>query len=184
MKSICWTVADTLRTTVAGTCPSLALWPVTQLCENEEALVTGQLIGAAGGDAGNAAAPGASQAQLPNGASTGADTGSAVGLSSHPSAVALSGQALPSQGPDSSRGPSEEPDQGAGQQPWSYSAEPSRAQSMDLDGGSEAEAHVPRPGSGRRPKYVTPVDELDNSDVESAQVRTLLLPSMRSSLSA
>ena len=44
---------------------------------------------------------------------------------------------------------------------------------MDLDGGSEARAHAPRPGSGRRPKYVTPVDELDNSDVESAQVRTL-----------
>ncbi len=117
----------------------------------------------------------AAQAHLPNGAGSEAKAGSAAELSSHPNAAAMPEQAPHSQGQDSGRGQSEEPDQDAGQQPWSYSADPSRAQSMEIDGEPDHQAHVPRPGSGRRPKYVTPVDELDNSDVESAQVRSLLL---------
>ena len=117
------------------------------------------------------------QAQLPNGIDRDVRSDPAAAPSSHPSAAAESEQAALLQGQHGSRGQSGEPDQDAGQQPWSYSAEPSRAESMDLDIGPEARAHAPRPGSGRRPKYVTPVDELDNSDVESAQVIDRLLRS-------
>lgn len=76
-------------------------------------------------------------------------------------------------GMDTSRAQSAEPDQDTAAQHENYSAEPSGAQLMDLDEAPESHSHLPRPDSGRRPKYVTPVDELDNSDVESAQVRTL-----------
>ena len=73
---------------------------------------------------------------------------------------------------DASRGLSAEPDQDADAQQRGYSAEPSRAESDEPDGEPDQapRPRAGRPGSGRRPKYVTPVDELDNSDVESAQV--------------
>ena len=132
-------------------------------------------MSADGGTMEGVSAPGAAQAHLPNGAGREAIAGSAAALSSHPSAASVPEQALHSQGQDSGRGQSQEPDHDAGQQPWSYSGEPSRAQSMEVDGEPDTQAHVPRPGSGRRPKYVTPVDELDNSDVESAQVRAPFL---------
>ena len=69
--------------------------------------------------------------------------------------------------PMSSRAESAEPDQEMGQD---FSMEACRAQSDELDEKPSFQDRPLRPSSGRRPKYVTPVDELDNSDVESAQV--------------
>lgn len=113
------------------------------------------------------------EAQLP----TDAKAGSAAADARKSNQVMEPGQDLGVQeqalGMDASRAQSAEPDQEAAAQHENDSAEPSGAQLMDLDGDPEARSHLPRPGSGRRPKYVTPVDELDNSDVESAQVRTL-----------
>ena len=107
----------------------------------------------------------------------------ALALSGEPDQVAQAdASAQPDQAPgpaqeqaldrDSSRGLSAEPDQDADAQQRGYSAEPSRAESEEPDGDPD-QAPRPRAGSGRRPKYVTPVDELDNSDVESAQVGIL-----------
>jgi len=113
------------------------------------------------------------EAQLP----TGAKAGSAAASATKSDQDMETGQDLGVQeqalGIDTSRAQSAEPDQDAAAQHEKYSAEPSGAQLMDLDEAPESRSHLPRPGSGRRPKYVTPVDELDNSDVESAQVRTL-----------
>ena len=69
--------------------------------------------------------------------------------------------------PMPSRAESAEPDQEMGQ---GFSMEAGRAQSDELDEKPSFQDRPLRPSSGRRPKYVTPVDELDNSDVESAQV--------------
>ena len=69
--------------------------------------------------------------------------------------------------PMSSRAESAEPDQEMGQ---GFSMEAGRAQSDELDEKPSFQDRPLGPSSGRRPKYVTPVDELDNSDVESAQV--------------
>lgn len=106
----------------------------------------------------------AEQAQQPHQAALG--TEQSVG-----SAQALSSHQQPYEAP-SSRAESAEPDQEAGARQLESSAGPSRAQSDEMgeDVGSQGHALIaPR---GRKPKYVTPVDELDNSDVESAQVRT------------
>lgn len=67
----------------------------------------------------------------------------------------------------SSRAESAEPDQEMVQ---GYSMELSRAPSDEMGEKPSFQDRPLRPSSGRRPKYVTPVDELDNSDVESAQV--------------
>ena len=72
--------------------------------------------------------------------------------------------------PMPSRAESTQPDQEMGQ---GFSMEAGRAQSDEMDEKPSFQDRPLRPSSGRRPKYVTPVDELDNSDVESAQVGSL-----------
>lgn len=54
-------------------------------------------------------------------------------------------------------------------QPVGSSRGPSQEASQELEAGEEGPGAFARPRA-RRPKYVTPVDELDESDAEAAQV--------------
>lgn len=171
--------------------PALAAAHVAPAAHAAGAQQAPEQPGAQHSEGGSAAMPSQGVAQMTNGASEGAEPAPmdvnaaqqghpehSMQLEPQPNGAALGNwqEALPDQEhsaheapfePMYSRAESAEPDQEMGQ---GFSMEAGRAQSDELDEKPGFQDRPLRPSSGRRPKYVTPVDELDNSDVESAQV--------------